>query len=86
MHIQECLFSLSMGVNSSKEVFALRGGKFLQLRVDPMLKHFEIWRNNYYNPVALRTAKTIWVFGRSECNRDKNDGNPTEVVHVHIYS
>ena len=21
------------------------------------------------NPVALRTAKTLWSFGRSECNR-----------------
>ena len=23
------------------------------------------------NPIALRTAKTLWSFGRSECNRVK---------------
>ena len=22
-----------------------------------------------FNPIALRTAKTLWSFGRSECNR-----------------
>ena len=24
-----------------------------------------------FNPVALRTAKTLWSFGHSECNRVK---------------
>ena len=24
-----------------------------------------------FNPIALRTAKTLWSFGRSECNRVK---------------
>ena len=23
------------------------------------------------NPIAVRTAKTLWSFGRSECNRSK---------------
>ena len=23
----------------------------------------------HFNPIALRTAKTLWSFGRSECNR-----------------
>ena len=23
----------------------------------------------HLNPIALRTAKTVWSFGRSECNR-----------------
>ena len=25
-----------------------------------------------FNPIALRMAKTLWSFGRSECNRVKN--------------
>ena len=24
-----------------------------------------------FNPIALRTAKTLWSFGHSECNRVK---------------
>ena len=27
-----------------------------------------------FNPIALRTAKTLWSFGRSECNRAKPNG------------
>ena len=27
-----------------------------------------------FNPIALRTAKTLWGFGRSECNRVKPNG------------
>ena len=26
----------------------------------------------HFNPIALRTAKTLWSFGRSECNRVKH--------------
>ena len=26
-------------------------------------------------PIALRTAKTLWSFGHSECNRVKKQGN-----------
>ena len=25
-----------------------------------------------FNPIALRMAKTLWSFGRSECSRIKN--------------
>ena len=25
-----------------------------------------------FNPIALRTAKTLWSFGRSECNKVKH--------------
>ena len=78
-------FFLSKGVYSLKKVFALRGGKFFQLRVDPMLKHFEIRRNDYYNPVALRTAKTLWSYGRSECNRVKIMLNPRK-MNMYIYT
>ena len=28
-------------------------------------------KNKFFNPIALRMAKTIWSFGRSECNRIK---------------
>ena len=28
--------------------------------------------NAMLNPTALRTAKTLWSFGHSECNRVKN--------------
>ena len=31
-------------------------------------KHFKL----VFNPIALRTAKTLWSFGRSECNRVKS--------------
>ena len=29
----------------------------------------------YLNPVALRTIKTLWSFGCSECNRVNINGN-----------
>ena len=28
--------------------------------------------SSWFNPAALRTAKTLWSFGCSECNRVKN--------------
>ena len=30
-----------------------------------------IFKESALNPIALRTAKTIWSFGRSECSRVK---------------
>ena len=27
---------------------------------------------DWFNPIALRSAKTLWSFGRSVCNRVKN--------------
>ena len=27
--------------------------------------------DSLFNPIALRTAKIVWSFGRSECNRIK---------------
>ena len=32
----------------------------------------------YFNPVVLRTAKTLWSFGCSECNRVKGIDNLKE--------
>ena len=29
-----------------------------------------VWASSF-NPIALRTAKTLWSFDRSECNRVK---------------
>ena len=30
------------------------------------------WKmEQYINPISLKTAKTLWSFGRSECNRVK---------------
>ena len=59
-------FALS-GANSFLEELTLlrREGKkekiveLLQLQVYPFM----------FNPIALRTAKTLWSFGFSECNR-----------------
>ena len=31
------------------------------------IKHLESWSNFRRNPIALRTAKTLWGFGCSEC-------------------
>ena len=28
-----------------------------------------LWFYIFFNPIALRTAKTLWSFGLSECNR-----------------
>ena len=30
-----------------------------------------LYLNRQFNPIALRNAKTLWSFGRSECNRVK---------------
>lgn len=30
-------------------------------------------RNFFFNPIALRTAKTEWSFGSSQCNRVKTE-------------
>ena len=27
----------------------------------------------FFNPIALKLAKTLWSFGHSECNRVKSD-------------
>ena len=36
---------------------------------------------DFFNPVALRRAKTLWSFGPSECNRVKCG---RDVCHCHI--
>ena len=33
-----------------------------------------------FNPIALRTAKTLWSFGRSECNRVNGVLNEWKIV------
>ena len=33
-----------------------------------------IYHINPVNPIALRTAKTLWSFGCSECSRGKPQG------------
>ena len=35
------------------------------------LMHEQLGKKVFINPIALRTAKTLWSFGRSECNRVK---------------
>ena len=38
-----------------------------------------------FNPIALRTAKTLWSFGHSECNRIKSTcGGSGAVVYMSI--
>ena len=39
-----------------------------------------VWPSLVVNPDALRTAKTLWSFGCSECNRVKSDSNCAIVV------
>ena len=36
----------------------------------------------YVNPIALRTAKTLWSFGHSECNRVKRKCKFVYVVYA----
>ena len=36
------------------------------------------------NPIAFRTAKTLWRFGRSECKRVNLFNKGTEAFHVQI--
>ena len=36
-----------------------------------MLQKCTVVHTLYFNPTALRTAKTLWSFGCSECNRVK---------------
>ena len=31
----------------------------------------KVWDGTLFNRTALKTAKTLWSFGRSECNRVK---------------
>ena len=33
---------------------------------------YPVVRDLIFNPIALRTAKTLWCFGRSECSRVKS--------------
>ena len=32
-------------------------------------KQIDLNKKSMFNHIALRTAKTLWGFGRSECNR-----------------
>ena len=41
-----------------------------------MTKPFQ--KNSTRNPIALRMAKTLWSFGRSECNRVKGKNIPPQ--------
>ena len=47
-------------------------GSKQELKLFPFVKMAEKLVIIYFNPTALRTAKTLWSFGRSECNRVKH--------------
>ena len=42
-----------------------------QLRLDCVGLYGYVKVPMYFNPIALTMAKTLWSFGRSECNRVK---------------
>ena len=61
-----------------KWVLLLKGGDFFPL-ISPIENGDKIENCIVvsFNPIAVRTAKTLWSFSRSECNRVK--GVPTNL-------
>ena len=75
-HLRVCLIS-RISAHSLWQVcspcfcfLSLKGGKSeLSMTERPLALTVDIRLR--FNPVALKTAKTLWSFGRSECNRVK---------------
>ena len=42
------------------------------------------WLQSIINPIAVRTAKTLWSFGRSKCNRVNQSKDILTEVRLNI--
>ena len=69
-----CVGGQGGGVRERGQEGGYTGVSYSKMDRIALLLHSTFYRENtllplVFNPVALRTAKTLWSFGRSECNR-----------------
>ena len=60
-----------MGNGPCLSAMYAKGKQFCDFLFISLDNEYVLKKGSTHNPVALRTAKTLWSFGCSECNRVK---------------